>query len=329
MSTAAIVPETWELTGDDAKETLARTDRSRLVKDAITRLRFSDGFSHARSMAFLLMLVFIQAVIAAVGIASAIGTGTLGRSIVDVLQSVVPGPAGRVLTAAVEQAHEAGSGGRWTAIAVGTIGALITGTTLLGQIERALNRLYGVEKDRDTLHKYGRAFLLAITAGVMATLAFAGLGLGRAITSALGGDVARTIWNVARWPLAIAMLVAATALIFRWAPRRHQPAWSWLSFGAIVSVTLLALASVALNLFFQFGSTFGTTYGPLAGIVALAFWAFFSSLALLFGAALAAQLEAVRAGAAEPRSERKATESEPAFADEGRSGDRDELANSA
>jgi hypothetical protein len=44
-----------------------------------------------------------------------------------------------------------------------------------------------------------------------------------------------------------------------------------------------------------------TTYGPLAGIVALAFWAFFSSLALLFGAALAAQLEAVRAGAAAPR----------------------------
>ena len=28
MSTAGVVPETWELTGDDAKETLARTDRT-------------------------------------------------------------------------------------------------------------------------------------------------------------------------------------------------------------------------------------------------------------------------------------------------------------
>ena len=53
MSTANLVPETWQLTGDDAKETLARTDRKELVKDAFTRLRYSDGFSHARSMAFL------------------------------------------------------------------------------------------------------------------------------------------------------------------------------------------------------------------------------------------------------------------------------------
>jgi YihY family inner membrane protein len=324
MSTAGVVPETWELTGDDAKETLARTDRTQLVKDAITRLRYSDGFSHARSMAFLLTLVFVQAVIAAVGIASAVGSGGFSRTIVDVLQTIVPGPAGRVLTTAVDQAHRAGSDGQWIAIAVGTIGALITGTTLIGQIERSLNRLYGVEKDRDTLHKYAQAFVLTITAGVMATLAFAGLGLGRAIASALGGSTARGIWNVARWPLAIGLLVAAIALIFRWAPRRHQPAWSWLSFGAVVSVMLLALVSLALNAFFGLGSTFGTTYGPLAGVVALAFWAFFSSLALLFGAALAAQLEAVRAGASAPRSERKVIESEPEL-----TGDRAELATPA
>lgn len=316
MSTASLVPETWELTGDDVKETLARTDRTQLVKDAITRLRFSDGFSHARSMAFLLSLVFVQAVIAAIGIASALGSGGFSDSTVDVLQTIVPGPAGRVLTTAVHQAHRAGSSGQWLAIAFGTIGALVTGTTLIGQIERALNRLYGIEKDRDSLHKYGQAFLLALTAGAMSTLAFAGLALGRAIASSLGGDTARVIWNVARWPLAIGLLLAAIALIFRWAPRRHQPEWSWLSFGAAVSVTLLALVSLALNLFFQIGSTFGTTYGPLAGIVALAFWAFFSSLALLIGAALAAQLEAVRAGAARPRSPRKTAESEPHLAQE-------------
>ncbi len=53
------------------------------MKDAFVRLRSSDGFSHARSMAFLLILVFVQAVIAAVGIASALGSGALSASIVD------------------------------------------------------------------------------------------------------------------------------------------------------------------------------------------------------------------------------------------------------
>jgi YihY family inner membrane protein len=230
---------------------------------------------------------------------------------VTVLQTIVPGPAGQVLTEAVRQAHQAGSSGQGVAIVVGTVGALITGTTLMGQIERALNRLYGIERDRPTVAKYTRAFVLAVTAGTLAVLAFAGLALGGAIADSIGGSTARTIWNVVRWPIGIALLVAAIALIFRWSPRRRQPGWSWLSFGAIVAVGLLALVTLALNLFFQFGSTFGDTYGPLAGIVALAFWSFFSALALLAGAALAAQLEAVRAGAATPASEHKAVESEP------------------
>jgi YihY family inner membrane protein len=311
MSTANPVPETWHLTGDDAKETLAQTDRSQLLKDAVSRLRYSDGFSHARSMAFLTFLVFVQAVIAAVGFASALGEGTLSRTIVTVLQTIVPGPAGQVLTEAVRQAHQAGSSGQGVAIVVGTVGALITGTTLMGQIERALNRLYGIERDRPTLAKYTRAFVLTVTAGTLAVLAFAGLALGGAIADSIGGSTARTIWNVVRWPIGIALLVGAIALIFRWSPRRRQPGWSWLSFGAIAAVGLLALVTLALNLFFQFGSTFGDTYGPLAGIVALAFWSFFSALALLMGAALAAQLEAVRAGVATPASAQKAVESEP------------------
>jgi YihY family inner membrane protein len=311
MSTANLVPETWELTGDDAKETLEHTDRTALVKDALARLRASDGFSNARSMAFLSILVFVQGVIGAVGIASALGSGGLSDAIVKILQSIVPGPAGVVLTEAVQQAHRAGSSGQWVAITIGTIGAVVTGTTLMGQIERALNRLYGVEKDRGTLRKYGRALLLTLTAGVLAVLAFAGLGLGGAIASSFAGSTASAIWNVVRWPIGIGLLVAATALIMRWAPRRHQPAWSWLSFGALVGVGLLALVTLAVNLFFQFSSTFGATYGPLAGIIALAFWAYFTSVALLYGAALSAQLEAVRAGAAEPQSARKVVESDP------------------
>jgi YihY family inner membrane protein len=311
MSTANLVPETWELRGDDAKKTLENTDRKALLKDALVRLRASDGFSHARSMAFLLILVIVQGVIGAVGIASALGKGGLSDAIVKTLRSIVPGPAGRVLTDAVQHAHHTGGSGKWIAIVFGTVGAVVTGTTLMGQIERALNRVYGIEKDRDTLQKYGRALLLTLTAGSLSVLAFVTIGLGGAIATSFGNTTMKAIWNVARWPIGIALLTAATALVFRWSPRRHQPAWSWLSLGALVAVGLLALVTLALNLFFDFSSTFGTTYGPLAGVIALAFWGYLSSAAMLAGAALSAQLEAVRAGFAEPRSARKVVESEP------------------
>ena len=38
MSAARFVPETWELSGDEARETLRRTGRRQLVRDAFVRL---------------------------------------------------------------------------------------------------------------------------------------------------------------------------------------------------------------------------------------------------------------------------------------------------
>ena len=67
--------ETWELTGDDARKTLLDTGRWQLLKDSFVRLRLADGFSHARSLAFVTSLVLVQGLIALVGLASAFGSG--------------------------------------------------------------------------------------------------------------------------------------------------------------------------------------------------------------------------------------------------------------
>jgi uncharacterized BrkB/YihY/UPF0761 family membrane protein len=49
---------------------------------------------------------------------------------------------------------------------------------------------------------------------------------------------------------------------------------------------------------------FGTTYGSLAGTIALLLWTLLSAVALFLGLAFAAQLEAVRAGVTATRVER-------------------------
>jgi YihY family inner membrane protein len=301
MSTANPVPETWHLTGSDAKELVERTGFRHLLRDAFQRFRASDGFSHARSMAFATALILVQGLIALVGLASAIGEGRISDAIVGMVRDVFPGPAGVVLTDAVKQAHEAGAQHRSLALTLGTIGAVITGTTLLGQIERAMNRMYGIEEDRPTLRKYGRAFLLTISAGLLAAAAFVAMTLGRGLGAAFEDQAVRDVWSVVRWPLAFGLLTGATACIFRWSPRRHQPGWSWLAMGALLSVTLVLIVSLALSAIIEFGSTLGQTYGPLAGFVALLLWTLLTSIALLYGVALAAQLEAVRAGSPAPR----------------------------
>jgi len=215
MSVANEVPETYgETDGDDARKTLARTGRGRLIKDAFQRLRAADGFSHARSLAFLTALVLIQGVIALVGLATIVGKGGMSNLITNSLQTVAPGPAGKVFTEAVAAAQKSGTH-QSLALILGAVAAIVTGTTLMGQLERGLNRIYGIEQDRPTLQKYGRAFVLAMSAGVLAIAAFFAIALGRSVGDSFQSDVAATIWNVLRWPIGLALMTGAIALLFK------------------------------------------------------------------------------------------------------------------
>ena len=107
-------------------------------------------------------------------------------------------------------------------------------------------------------------------------------------------------WNVARWPVGVALMVVTIAVVLDHAPRRRQPGLSWLATGAAVAVVLNLASTGLLALYVQQSGSFGDVYGPLAGIMALLIWALLSSIALFYGGALCAQLEACRAGRPEP-----------------------------
>jgi len=314
MSTASPVPETRGLDGDDARRTLESCGRWKLVRDAFLRMRVADGFSHARSMAWVTAMVLVEAIISAVGLATALGSGYVSNVIVRTMHAVAPGPAGDFLTDAVTQAHRAGATHRYGGLAFGLIAALISGSTWFGQFERGMNRIYGVEQDRPTVRKYGLALLFTVSVGLLVSIAFVALALGQSFGDSLHNDAASTTWAVVRWPLGLLVLTLAITLLLRWSPRPRQPNLSWLTFGATVSVALWTLSTVGLGLFFTLSTSFGRTYGPLAGVIALLLWSLLSSISMLFGGALAAQLEAIRAGASKPQDSSKIEHSEPAFA---------------
>lgn len=304
MSTASRVPETWELTGDDARKTLASTGRVRLLKDSVVRLRRADGTSHSRSLAFVTSLVLVQGLIVIVGFAAAFGSSGVSNVIVDAIRSAAPGPAGDVLTGAVKQARSVGARDQYLVLVIGLLGTMLTATTLMGQLERGLNRVYGIEQDRPFREKYRLAFLLAISAGAAIAAAFVLLAFGRQLGTSGSGAV-HGAWVVVRWPLAVGLLAVGLAILFRWSPNRHQPGRAWLAFGSLIAILLWSLSTLGLALGFRVSSSFGDTYGPLAGIVALQIWTFVSALSIFYGAAVAAQLEAVRAGVPSPATVRE------------------------
>jgi YihY family inner membrane protein len=303
MSTATSVPETYELEGDDALRTLRDTGWGKLLKDSFLRFRAADGFSHTRALAYQVMLTLLPFVIAIVGLATALEVTEIRQLLTQTVDRLAPGPAGQLFTQAIKQGTKSAAGGGIAALFLGALAALLSATLAMGQIERGANRLYGVEQDRPTTQKYWNGFVLACTAGFLTVVAFVLIVAGSDVATATGlSGVVKGLWTVLRWPLSIAFVIVAFALLFRAAPRRHQPSWSWLAVGSGVSVLLWFVFTGLLAVYLDASSgTFGRTYGPLTGIIAILIWTFLTSLAIYLGLAFAAQLEAVRAGVPGPR----------------------------
>jgi YihY family inner membrane protein len=304
VSTAAPVPETRELEGDDALASLRQVGVGRLLRDSFIRLRAADGFSHSRALAFQLILTLLPALIAIVALARELGQETFTRILTDTLQDLAPGPASEVLTQALEQGSESSSGG--LALAAGLIVALVSATAAMGQVERGSNRIYGVERDRPAVRKYALALALACSAGLATAIAFVALvpgsALGDALKEATGwSDALDTAWAIGRWLLGSLLVALAVTLLFRVSPNRAQPSESWLAFGSALAVVLWFVFTGLLAAYVGLVDAFGETYGPLAGIIGLLIWALLTALALFSGLAVAAQLEAVRAGTPDPR----------------------------
>jgi len=141
-----------------------------------------------------------------------------------------------------------------------------------------------------------------VTAGGATLLAAVLLVAGEALAGAAGWGEA---FELLRWPLTIALVVAALALLFEIAPRRRQPEPSWLAVGSGLAAILWLAFTGALAAWIGATENFGATYGPLAGTIAILLWTFLTAVALLLGLAFAAQLEAVRAGVTATRVERE------------------------
>ena len=300
MSTASSVPETRGLEGDDAIETLKEAGLAQLVRDSFVRFRRADAFSHSRALAFQLVLTLLPALIAVVGFAKVLDQESFSRVLEATFTDLAPGPAGQVLT----QTIQSSSGGGGLALFLGALVAIVSGATAMGQIERGSNRIYGVERDRPSVAKYTRATLLAMSAGVATVgalvLTVAGSELGSALTDEGWSGTLGTVWSIARWPLGAILVAAAAALLFEKSPNRSQPEATWLAFGSGLSVLMWFAFTGILAGYLEISKDFGQTYGPLAGFIGLMLWALLTALALFAGIAVAAQLEAIRAGKPNP-----------------------------
>ena len=194
----------------------------------------------------------------------------------------------------------AGGGGRaGLALIFGVVLAFWSASGYVGAFGRALNRIYEIDEGRPIWKLRPLLLLVTIVLVIIAALVAAALVLSgpvaRAIGDAVGfGATAVTVWNIAKWPVIVLLVIGLIAILYHWTPNVKQPKFRWLTPGAVVALLVWGLASVGFAFYVANFSNYSATYGSLAGIIVFLLWLWITNLALLFGAELDAEIERSR-----------------------------------
>ena len=209
----------------------------------------------------------------------------------DVAPESVVDPLDRSLRSALQSKGTAA-----TALAVSLVLALYGTTGALEAARRSLNVVFDVESGRGFFRRKAvdvvSTLLLMALVLVSLVLVFVGGGFARDLFGFIGlGATAAEIWNVARWPCALAVAMLVFAYVYYVTPDVKHRAFHWLTPGAAIGVLLWLLASLGLSTYLAKVAEVGEVYGAFAASIVLLIWLWLSNVALLFGAELNAEIE--------------------------------------
>jgi membrane protein len=266
---ASDVDTPLDLDKDDWRATAKRTLRE--IKD--DRIPFA-----AAGMAFYFFLAIFPALIALVGILGLAQVDAGG--LVESIRTSLPGGSGEALSEAVARANRPSDAASLVATIGGILLAVWSASSGMAGMQSGLNIAYDVEHDRRFVMKRLVALLL-----LLATVLLGG------VPSPFFAFGDSTVLSVLGWIATVIAVVILFSLYYYVAPNRDQPSWRWVSPGGILGAAIWIAVSAAFGIYVSTFNSYGKTYGPIGGVIVLILWLYLSSLAVLVGGELNAELE--------------------------------------
>ena len=289
----------------------------------------------AAALTYYSVLALFPAAIALLSLVGLVGQGKeTVDTLLDILRDVGASSAADTLAPTLTELSQ--SQGAGVGLIIGLAAALWSASGYVGAFGRGMNRIYEIEEGRPIWKLRPAMLLVTLVTVVLTALVAMGLVLtgpaAEAVGNALGlGSTVVTVWNIAKWPVLLAVVVLIVALLYYATPNVKQPKFRWISIGAIVAILTWIVASAAFGFYVANFASYNKTYGSLAGGIVFLLWLWITNLALLFGAELDAELErgrelqagmpaeeVIQLPARDTRKSDKATKKEQADIDRGR-----------
>jgi len=243
-------------------------------------------------LALFPMLIVLVALLGLVGQGNTIDTliGSLDRAGLSGAAKSINGPLHQVVM------HKGGAG---ALLGFALLGSLWSASGYVGAFMRAANAIYDVEEGRPFWKRRPLQVVLTVAMVLLlACVSFALVLTGKlavAVGDAIGvGSDAVHVWNIAKWPGLLIVVMTMFAVLYYIAPNVRQPKFRWITPGGILGVVLWVAASAGLGVYIANLGSYDRTYGTLASVIVFLVWLWITNLALLLGAEFDAELERAR-----------------------------------
>ena len=246
----------------------------------------------AGGVAFFGFLSIFPALIALVSLYGLVATPeTVARQIED-LSAQLPDSAadliGEQLNAIVANSGSALS----ISLVVSILAALWSASGGVGNLVTAINIAYDEVEARSFVKLKVLSLGLTLGAIVFVLVTFGLVAIVPAVIEELPlGIVGTILAQVARWVLLLAVFAGSLAVLYRVAPDRDAPRFSWVSLGAVVVTVIWAAVSVGFAVYVDNFGSYDKTYGAIAGVIVLMLWLYLTCYLVLLGAEINSEAE--------------------------------------
>jgi membrane protein len=263
-----------------------------LLKRTWAEVQADNCLGLAAQLAYYFFLALFPALLFLVALASFFPVANLMDTITGALARVAPYEALKLIQDQLIKISQDKNGGLLTLGMIGTIWSTSSG---VNAIIDTLNQAYDIQEGRPwwkvKLIALGLTVALAIFIIVSFGLVLVGPTLAEKVAVWMHlGPAFEWTWKILQWPVVFALVALAIALIYYFAPDAKQE-WIWITPGSILATMLWVLISLAFKFYVARFGSYNATYGTIGGIIVLMTWFYVSSLAILVGAELNAEIE--------------------------------------
>ena len=268
-----------------------------VLKRTAREFKADELTDRAAALTYYGFLAVFPTLLLAVSILGLLGDSAVNK-VLNNVQTLAPGSVRDVLRTAVTQVRASRSTGGTLAVA-GVLGALWSASGYVGAFIRASNVVYDVREKRPiwktTPLRIGLTLLMMVTSMVSAVIVVFTGPLAKSTTKILGlGQVALTVWSIAKWPVLVLLVGAMIVLLFWAAPNVHGHPFRWITPGSALAVALWLVLSSGFAAYVANFASYNKTYGAVAGVVIFLLWLWLSNLAILLGLEFDAELDRER-----------------------------------